>query len=194
LDHVYQAENCTFAAFGLIEPMPIASAGSADRSGNWSLFEWTVCSRRMIGMAVLMCGRQELPPDEQNRLVTRTADDAQWLDEATRDVLSFVYGRLSSDPIVLVLAVGEGFDLTFGNADTLRHIIAALRNADAARLLDVQAQRFFLAPEALWQLRGKADHPYCPHGPNDDEIIELLPDLGAHFCALSTSADGNTSL
>jgi predicted ATPase len=39
------------------------------------------------------------------------ADDAQWLDEATRDVLSFVSRRLSSDPIVLLLAVREGFDL-----------------------------------------------------------------------------------
>src|SRR6516165_10234470 len=36
------------------------------------------------------------------------ADDAQWLDEATRDVLYFVSRRLSSDPMVLLLAVREG--------------------------------------------------------------------------------------
>src|SRR5262249_8360202 len=62
-----------------------------------------------------------------------------WLDEATRDVLSFVSRRLSSDPIVLLLAVREGFDLPFGDADTLRHVIPALDYADAARLLDLQA-------------------------------------------------------
>src|SRR6516165_8798956 len=67
------------------------------------------------------------------------ADDAQWLDEATRDVLSFVSRRLSSDPIVLLLAVREGFDLPFGDADTLRHVIPALGDADAARLLEIQA-------------------------------------------------------
>lgn len=67
------------------------------------------------------------------------ADDAQWLDEATRDVLSFVSRRLSSDPIVLLLAVREDFDLPFGDPDTLRHVIPALSDADAARLLDIQA-------------------------------------------------------
>src|SRR6516162_8809715 len=77
------------------------------------------------------------------------ADDAQWLDEATRDVLSFVSRRLSSDPIVLLLAVREGFDLPFGDADTLRHLIPALGDADAARLLDLEA------PGLPWDLRSR---------------------------------------
>ncbi|WP_076859609.1 helix-turn-helix transcriptional regulator [Bradyrhizobium mercantei] len=67
------------------------------------------------------------------------ADDVQWLDEATREVLSFVSRRLSSDSIVLLLAAREGFDFPFGDVDTLRHVIPALDDADAARLLDVQA-------------------------------------------------------
>jgi DNA-binding CsgD family transcriptional regulator len=67
------------------------------------------------------------------------ADDAQWLDEATRDVLSFVSRRLSSDPIVLLTAIRDGFDLSFGDADTLRHRIPPLGDADAERLLDIQA-------------------------------------------------------
>ncbi|MFQ3456666.1 AAA family ATPase [Bradyrhizobium sp. UFLA01-814] len=66
-------------------------------------------------------------------------DDAQWLDETTRQVLSFVSRRLSSDPIVLLLALREGFELPFGDADTLRHVIPALGEADATRLLDIQA-------------------------------------------------------
>jgi DNA-binding CsgD family transcriptional regulator len=66
-------------------------------------------------------------------------DDAQWLDEPTRQVLSFVSRRLSSDPIVLLLALREGFELPFGDADTLRHVVPALGEADAARLLETQA-------------------------------------------------------
>ncbi|WP_271504087.1 helix-turn-helix transcriptional regulator [Bradyrhizobium sp. CCBAU 11357] len=66
-------------------------------------------------------------------------DDAQWLDEATRDVLSFVSRRLSSDSIVLLLALREGFSLPFGDADTLRHVVSALGDVDAARLLDIRA-------------------------------------------------------
>ncbi|WP_244435942.1 ATP-binding protein [Bradyrhizobium elkanii] len=66
-------------------------------------------------------------------------DDAQWLDEATRDVLSFVSRRLSSDSIVLLLALREGFSLPFGGADTLRHVVSALGDVDAARLLDIRA-------------------------------------------------------
>ena len=66
-------------------------------------------------------------------------DDAQWLDETTCQVLSFVSRRLSSDPIVLLLALREGFELPFGDADTLRHVVPALAEADAIRLLDLQA-------------------------------------------------------
>src|SRR5262249_48313551 len=36
-------------------------------------------------------------------------------------------------------AVRVGFDLPFGDADTLRHVIPALGDADAERLLDLQA-------------------------------------------------------
>ena len=66
-------------------------------------------------------------------------DDAQWLDDTTRQVLSFVSRRLSSDPIVLLLALREGFELPFGAAVTLRHVVPALGEADATRLLETQA-------------------------------------------------------
>lgn len=80
-----------------------------------------------------------LTGDARHKSILLVADDAQWLDEATREVLSFVSRRLSSDSIILLLAVREGFDLPFGDADTPRHVIPALGDADAARLLDVQA-------------------------------------------------------
>src|SRR6201991_1038349 len=76
---------------------------------------------------------------ESHKPILLVADDAHWLDEATREVLSFVSKRLSSDSIVLLLATREGFDFPFGDADTLRHVIPALGDADAARLLDLQA-------------------------------------------------------
>lgn len=66
-------------------------------------------------------------------------DDAQWLDEPTRQVLSFVSRRLSSDPVVLLLALREGFELPFGDANTLRHAVPALSEADATRLLEMRA-------------------------------------------------------
>ena len=49
------------------------------------------------------------------------ADDAQWLDQETYDVLAFVSRRLSSDPVVLLVAIRDGFSRSFGDAGTLRH-------------------------------------------------------------------------
>jgi hypothetical protein len=44
------------------------------------------------------------------------AEDAQWLDRATADVLTFVARRLSVDPIVLLIAVRDGCEDPFGAA------------------------------------------------------------------------------
>jgi len=41
------------------------------------------------------------------------ADDAQWLDRPTIDVLTFVARRLESDPIVLVAAIRDGVESPF---------------------------------------------------------------------------------
>jgi DNA-binding CsgD family transcriptional regulator len=67
------------------------------------------------------------------------ADDAQWLDQATYDVLAFISRRLSSDPIALLVAMRDGFNRPFGDASTLRHRLSALDVADAEHLLDAQA-------------------------------------------------------
>jgi len=67
------------------------------------------------------------------------ADDAQWLDQATYDVLAFVSRRLSSDPIVLLVAMRDGFNRSFGDASTLRHRLLGLDDADSERLLDAHA-------------------------------------------------------
>ena len=67
------------------------------------------------------------------------ADDAQWLDQETYDVLAFVSRRLSSDPIVLVTAIRDGFSRSFGDTDTMRHRLSGLDDAAAERLLDAHA-------------------------------------------------------
>jgi DNA-binding CsgD family transcriptional regulator len=67
------------------------------------------------------------------------ADDVQWLDQATYDVLAFISRRLGSDPVVLMAAMLDGFNRPFGDASTLRHRLSALDDADAGRLLDAHA-------------------------------------------------------
>jgi DNA-binding CsgD family transcriptional regulator len=70
------------------------------------------------------------------RPILLLADDAQWLDQATFDVLAFISRRLSSDPIVLLLAMRDGFNRSFGDASTLRHRLPRLDDAAAERLID----------------------------------------------------------
>ena len=67
------------------------------------------------------------------------ADDTHWLDQPTYDVLAFVARRLSSDPIVLLAAMRDGFNRSFGDAGTLRHRLSGLNVIDAERLLDTHA-------------------------------------------------------
>ena len=67
------------------------------------------------------------------------ADDAQWLDQATHDVLAFISRRLSSDPIILLVAVRDDFNLFFGDASTRRLRLSRLDDAAAERLLDAHA-------------------------------------------------------
>jgi DNA-binding CsgD family transcriptional regulator len=67
------------------------------------------------------------------------ADDVQWLDQATYDVLSFISRRLSSDPIILLVAIRDGFDRPFGDTDTLRLRLSELDDANAEHLLDTNA-------------------------------------------------------
>ena len=44
------------------------------------------------------------------------AEDAQWLDMATCDVLAFVARRLQSEPIIMIAAIREGFGSVFAQA------------------------------------------------------------------------------
>jgi len=67
------------------------------------------------------------------------ADDAHWLDQPTYDVLAFISRRLGSDSVALLAAMRDGFNRSLGDADTVRHRLSRLDNADAERLLDHHA-------------------------------------------------------
>jgi hypothetical protein len=72
-------------------------------------------------------------------------DDAQWLDRPTSDVLAFVARRIESDPIVLLVAVRDGYPSVFRDAGPPELRLAGLDDAAAEALLDVSAARLPLA-------------------------------------------------
>jgi DNA-binding CsgD family transcriptional regulator len=69
------------------------------------------------------------------------AEDAQWLDRPTTEVLAFVARRLQSDPIVLLAAAREGYPSPLVDAGLPQHRLGALAPAEAMTLLDASAQQ-----------------------------------------------------
>ena len=67
------------------------------------------------------------------------AEDAQWLDRPTTEVLAFVARRLQSDPVVLLAAVREGYPSLLVDAGLPQHRLGGLAPAAAMRLLDTSA-------------------------------------------------------
>src|SRR6516225_8027236 len=67
------------------------------------------------------------------------AEDAQWLDQPTMEVLAFVARRLQSDPIVLLAAVRESYPSLLAEAGLPQHRLGALPPAEAVTLLDASA-------------------------------------------------------
>jgi predicted ATPase len=73
------------------------------------------------------------------RPILLIADDAQWFDQATSEVLAFISRRLSSDPVVLFVAMRDEFNRFFCDASTLRLRLLGLNDDDAESLLDTHA-------------------------------------------------------
>lgn len=67
------------------------------------------------------------------------ADDAQWLDHATGDVLAFVARRLDADPILLLATVRDGFDTWLDETPSRELALQGLSEAAARALLDERA-------------------------------------------------------
>jgi len=73
------------------------------------------------------------------------AEDAQWLDRPTADVLAFIARRLESDPIVLLAAVRDGYPSALTDAGLPERRLGALDPAVATKLLDATAEQLLLA-------------------------------------------------
>jgi DNA-binding CsgD family transcriptional regulator/tetratricopeptide (TPR) repeat protein len=67
------------------------------------------------------------------------ADDAQWLDRATGEVLAFVARRLAVDPILLLASARDGFVTWLDDAPGRELRLAALSETGAQRLIEARA-------------------------------------------------------
>jgi AAA ATPase domain len=67
------------------------------------------------------------------------AEDTQWLDPPTSDVLAFVARRIESDPIILLAATREGYPSVLGDAGVPEHVVCGLGEVAAGALLNAVA-------------------------------------------------------
>jgi DNA-binding CsgD family transcriptional regulator len=77
--------------------------------------------------------------------VLLVAEDVQWLDRPTADVLAFLARRIGSDPIVLLAATRDGYASALANAGVPELRLAGLDGAESAALLDDVAPQLPLA-------------------------------------------------
>ena len=89
----------------------------------------------LVGLATLTL----LTESAARKPILLVADDAQWLDQPSYDVLAFISRRLSADPIVLLMATRDGSDRSLSYPGVLRHPLSGLDNTTAERLLDSHA-------------------------------------------------------
>jgi DNA-binding CsgD family transcriptional regulator len=105
----------------------LAAFGMQDDTGSPDIF--------LVALATLSL----LTESAARKPILLIADDAQWLDEATYEVLAFISRRLSSDPVLLFVAMRDGFDRLFDDASNLRLRLSGLSDTDSERLLDANA-------------------------------------------------------
>ena len=88
----------------------------------------------LIGIAVLTL----LSHLADDRPLLVVADDAQWLDRASLDALSFAARRLGAEPVVVLLGVRGNLPPHGFEQDFPELLLAPLSTPDAGRLLDAQ--------------------------------------------------------
>ncbi len=128
-----------------------------------------MCERiaRERGMAVLSTSGVQSVATGAPLLVV--VEDAHWLDRATSDVLAFVARRIESDPIVVLIAIREGYPSALGEVGLPEHKVEALNDTTAAALLDGSAPGLPAAARTR-VLRAAAGNPLA--------ILELPAALG----------------
>jgi hypothetical protein len=122
------------------------------------------------------------------------ADDTQWLDRSSLDVLTFIARRLENEPVVLIAGVRDGFSTALEEAGLPSLQLGRLSASDSEKLLDRVASG--LSPH----LRGRvlAEAAGNPLGlielaravPESDDPIELLSPTPAALTARLVRAFG----
>jgi DNA-binding CsgD family transcriptional regulator len=122
------------------------------------------------------------------------ADDAQWLDRSSLDVLTFIARRLDNEPVVFVAALRDGFSTALEEAGLPILELDRLSAPDSERLLDHIASG--LSPD----VRGRvlAEAAGNPLGlvelaramPESGDPVELLPPAPATLTARLERAFG----
>jgi DNA-binding CsgD family transcriptional regulator len=102
--------------------------------------------------------------------VVLVAEDAQWLDGPTCDVLAFVARRLESDPIVVLLAVRDGWPTSLLDAGLPELRLEGLSASEAGALIDLRTPG--LVPAVRRRLLDEAQG-------NPLALVELPAALGA---------------
>ncbi|GGL04483.1 LuxR family transcriptional regulator [Sphaerisporangium melleum] len=133
-------------------------------------------SAYLVGLAALSL----LAEEAAARPLLVVAEDAQWLDGASADVLAFVARRIDSEPIALIATLREGERSPLCDAGLTPMPLDRLSGEDAAGLLDSIAPR--LAPETRARLlREAAGNPLAltelPAAAGDLGDLDPVPPL-----------------
>ncbi len=88
----------------------------------------------LVGLATLTL----LTASAANKPLLLLADDVQWLDQPSRDVLAFIARRLSSDPIVLLMATRNTLEDALEYASVPRHNLSRLNASESECLLTTE--------------------------------------------------------
>ncbi len=99
------------------------------------------------------------------------AEDAQWLDRPTSEVLAFIARRIESDPIILLVATRDGYPSVLGGAGLPEHRLGGLDDATARALLDAVVPKLSLAARTR-VLREATGNPLA--------LLELPAVAGGH--------------
>ncbi|WP_328752727.1 AAA family ATPase [Streptomyces sp. NBC_00285] len=142
------------------------------------------------------------------------ADDVQWLDDATADVLAFVARRVGTEPVVMVGAAREGYRSRLNSDELTSVILDPLTDGQATELLadrapDLRptAHRRLLAeaagnPLALTELSrtlGASADPHISQLPLTERLeraftdrLETLPDLTRGLLRIAALSDSGS--
>ncbi len=116
-----------------IDRLPVRYAKALQSA--FGLIEEPVDGSHLVAMSMLHL----LGESAEHGPIALLVDDAQWLDGSSTGALTFVARRLESDPIVLIIALRDGFDSPFLEAGLPELALGTLTDAQAQSLLDARS-------------------------------------------------------